>query len=279
MSARTQRQESILELLAHRGRLNVEELVAELSVTAMTIRRDLAGLEKSGVLTRTHGGCVLQSPFVREMPFSEKDQQQREHKYAIACAAAGMLKSGDRIYLDTGTTAVHVARVLPTGLDIHVFTNNLLVAMELFGREGVEVVVYGGALAPRSPDLVGDVAMTRIHDFHIDVAIVGADALDTASGEFYGANMAAAMLSRQAQQQAERILLLMDNSKFGKQSLAMVGRLADNVTLITDDRISEEDQQLVWNTSAELVVVCGQTEIKNHVQQNHAHKTAGSPGS
>ncbi len=272
MSARTQRQESILELLAHRGRLNVEELVAELSVTAMTIRRDLAGLEKSGVLTRTHGGCVLQSPFVREMPFAEKDQQQREHKYAIACAAAGMLKSGDRIYLDTGTTAVHVARILPTGLDIHVFTNNLLVAMELFGREGVEVVVYGGSLATKSPDLTGEVAMTRIHDFHIDVAVMGADALDVASGEFYCADMGTAMLSRQAQQQAQRTLLLLDNSKFGKQSLAMVGRLTDNVTLITDDRISEEDQQRVWDTSAELVVVCEYVETENNVRQNHVRQ-------
>ncbi|MBN2292247.1 MAG: DeoR/GlpR transcriptional regulator, partial [Pirellulales bacterium] len=111
MSARNQRQESILELLARRGRLNVDDLADELGVTAMTIRRDLAAMEKTGVLTRTHGGCVLQSPFVRELPFSQKEQQHREQKYAIACAAVGMLKSGDRVYLDTGTTAVHVARV------------------------------------------------------------------------------------------------------------------------------------------------------------------------
>ena len=265
MSVKNQRRESILELLARRGRLNVEELAAELSVTAMTIRRDLATLEKSGVLTRTHGGCVLQSPFVRELPFSQKDQQHRWQKYAIACAAVGMLNSGDRIYLDTGTTAVHVARVLPAGLDIRVFTNNLRVAMELFGREGVEVIVYGGALATQSPDLTGEVALTRIHDFRIDVAVMGADALDVARGEYYSADMGTAMLSRQAQRQALRTLLLVDNSKFGKHSLAVVGRLGDNVTLITDDGISEEDQRLVRDTSAELVIVCGQAEIENNV--------------
>ena len=265
MSPKNKRQESILQLLARRGRLNVEDLAAQLSVTAMTIRRDLAALEKSGVLTRTHGGCVLQSPFVGELPFSQKDQQHRREKYAIACAAVGMLNSGDRIYLDTGTTAVHVARVLPAGLDICVFTNNLRVAMELFGREGVEVIVYGGALAPKSPDLTGEVALSRIHDFRIDVAIMGADALDVARGEFYSADMGTAMLSRQAQQQARRTFLLLDNSKFAKQSLAVVGQLGENVTLITDDNISEEDRRLVRDTSAELVIVSGQAEVENNV--------------
>ena len=265
MSARNRRQESILELLARRGRLNVEDLADELGVTAMTIRRDLAAMEKSGVLTRTHGGCVLQSPFVRELPFSQKDQQHREQKYAIACAAAGMLRSGDRIYLDTGTTAVHVARVLPAGLDIHVFTNNLRVAMELFGREGVEVTVYGGSLAPKSPDLTGEVALMRIQDFRIDTAVMGADALDVTCGEYYSADMGTAMLSRQAQRQAQRTFLLVDNSKFGKQSLAVVGRLGDDITLITDDRISEEDQRLVRDTAAELVIVSGEVEVANGV--------------
>ncbi len=264
MSARNQRQDSILELLARRGRLNVEELAAELSVTAMTIRRDLAALEKAGVLTRTHGGCVLQSPFVRELPFSQKDQQHRDQKYAIACAAVGMLKSGDRIYLDTGTTAVHVARVLPAGLDLCIFTNNLRVAMELFGREGVNVSVYGGALAPQSPDLTGEVALTRIQDFRIDVAIMGADALDVTRGEYYSADMGTAMLSRQAQRQAQRTLLLVDNSKFGKHSLAVVGRLDEKTTLVTDDRISPEDRQLVRDTSAKMFIVSGEAEIENN---------------
>ena len=132
--------------------------------------------------------------------------------------------------------------------------------MELFDREGIKVIVYGGALAPQSPDLTGDIALTRIQDFRIDVAVMGADALDVARGEFYCADTGTAMLSRQAQRQARRTFLLLDNSKFGKHSLAMVGRLGDNITLITDDRISEEDQQLVRDTSAELVIVCGENE-------------------
>ena len=265
MSARNKRHDAILELLARRGRLNVEELAPELKVTAMTIRRDLAALERAGVLTRTHGGCVLQSPFVRELPFSQKDQQHRPQKYAIASAAAGMLKSGDRVYLDTGTTAVHVARVLPTDFELCVFTNNLRVAMELFGRAGIEVVVYGGSLGSQSPDLTGEVALSRINEFRIDVAIMGADALDVARGEYYSADTGTATLSRQARRQAERTLLLIDSSKFGKHSLAVAGRLEEEVTLITDDRISPQDRQILENTAAELIVVSAKEAADNFV--------------
>lgn len=266
MSARNKRQEAIVELLARRGRLNVEELAPELNVTAMTIRRDLAALEQSGVLTRTHGGCVLQSPFVRELPFSEKEHQHRAQKYAIARAAAAMLKPGNRIYLDTGTTAVHVARVLPAGLGLCVFTNNLRVAMELFGREGVEVIVYGGQLGRQSPDLTGEIALSRMQDYRLDVAIMGADALDAARGEYYSADTSTAMLSRQARRQAERTLLLVDYSKFGKHSQAVVDRLEEGVTLITDDRISEEDSRMLRETPAELVVVHVEDDGENGKQ-------------
>ncbi|MCX7428637.1 MAG: DeoR/GlpR family DNA-binding transcription regulator [Planctomycetia bacterium] len=254
MAARNDRQEAIHNLLAERGRLNVEELAETLNVTTMTIRRDLSAMESEGVLTRVHGGCVLQSPFVHELPFSEKDQQRPAEKNAIARAAVRYLRRADRVYLDTGTTAVHLARILPGDLELGVFTNNLRVALELFGRKGVEVAVYGGALGQRSPDLTGEVALSRIRDFRIDVAIMGADALDARRGEFYSADSGTAMLSRAAQRQAERTLVLVDSSKFGKHSLAVIGRLTDGVTLVTDAGISDADRALIESTGAEVVV-------------------------
>ena len=254
MSIRNKRHQTIHNLLAERGRLSVEELAGVLNVTTMTIRRDLAAMERAGILTRTHGGCVLRSPFVPEAPFSEKDRRQRAQKYAIAREAVRHLTAGDNVYLDTGTTAVHLARVLPGDQRLRVFTNNLRVAMELFGREGVEVVVYGGALASRSPDLVGEVALASINGFRVDVAIMGADALDARRGEFYSADVGTAMLSRSAQQRASKTLVLVDSSKFGKHSLAVVGRLTEDVTLVTDEDMSETDRLLVQSTGAQVVV-------------------------
>ncbi|NUQ63978.1 MAG: DeoR/GlpR transcriptional regulator [Pirellulales bacterium] len=255
----TPRHGEIRNLLAERGRLSVEELAGLLRVTTMTIRRDLSVLEKAGILTRTHGGCVLRSPFVKEAPFSTKDRQRREKKYLVAREAAGRLEQGNNVYLDTGTTAVHLARLLPTDLDLRVFTNNLRVAMELFGRQGVEVVVFGGVLAENSPDLTGELALARVQEFRVDVAVLGADAVDSHRGEFYSADLGTALLSRAVQKQADKTIVVADSSKFGKQSLVVAGRFAPEMTLITDSELAEPDRTALEATGAEIVYATPET--------------------
>lgn len=248
-----ERQDKIRRLLAEQGRLTVQKLASRLRVATMTIRRDLAVLETAGVLTRTHGGCVLHSPFVAEMSFPFKQQLRQPQKAAIALAAVRLLKRGQAIYLDTGTTALHVARALPPELDLRVFTNNLRVALELLGRRDVQVVVYGGVLSEKSPDLAGEVALAQLRQFRMDVAIVGGDALDVARGEFYGADTETAMMSRVAQQQADRVLVIMDSSKIGKRGLAVAGRLAAGTTLVTDDEIDRAARAALRATGATVI--------------------------
>ena len=253
MSELSERQEKIRSLLTTSGRLSAAQLADSMGVAAMTIRRDLTALEKAGLLTRTHGGCVLHSPFVAELSFPVKQRLRQEHKTAIADAAAKLLRRGESVYLDTGTTALQVARSLPPNLDLRVFTNNLRVAMELFGRTDVEVFVYGGALARRNPDLINETALAQIRDYRLDVAIVGGDALDVARGEFYGADTGTAALSRAAQQQSDRVIVVMDSSKFGKRSLAVAGRLEPGMTLITDDEPSRPDRAALRKSGARLI--------------------------
>ncbi len=258
METLSERQEQIRGLLAAQGRLNVAQLAGQLAVAAMTIRRDLAAMERAGLLTRTHGGCVLQSPFVSELSFPEKQQLRHEQKTAIAGAAVQRLRRGESIYLDTGTTALQVARALPPHLALKVFTNNLRIAMELFGRAGVEVTVYGGLLAPRNPDLAGEIALAQIQQYRLDVAIVGGDALDVGRGEFYAADSHTASLSRASQKQADRVIVVMDSSKFGKRGLAVAGRLGPGVTLVTDDEVGARDRAALRRTGA--AVVCARAK-------------------
>jgi len=129
-----QRRDELLEMLLGRGRLSVDELTARFGVTGMTIRRDLDDLEKQGLLTRTHGGCVLRTPHVRELPFREKEQRHQITKEAIARAIVSRVPDDASIYLDTGTTCVMVARFLRRHRrNLQVFTNNLPAALDLFG--------------------------------------------------------------------------------------------------------------------------------------------------
>lgn len=261
MQTLSERQEQIRGLLAAQGRLNVGQLSTQLDVASMTIRRDLAAMERAGLLTRTHGGCVLHSPFVSELSFPEKQRRRHEHKTAIASEAVKRLKPGEAIYFDTGTTTLQVARALPANLTLKVFTNNLRIAMELFGRAGVEVTVYGGALAQKNPDLTGEIALTQIQQYRLDVAIVGGDALDVARGEFYGADTHTALLSRAAQKQADRVIVVMDSSKFGKRSLAVAGKLGPGVTLVTDSELGAKDRSTLRRTGAGIV--CARAKGEN----------------
>jgi DeoR family transcriptional regulator, aga operon transcriptional repressor len=249
------RQQQIRRRLATQGRLNAAQLAAQLKVTTVTIRRDLTEMERAGLLIRTHGGCLLQSPFVTEASFPDKQRRRQAQKTAIANAAARLLRKGDTVYLDTGTTALAVARALPPDLNLKIFTNNLRVAMELFGRAGVEVTVYGGMLARKSPDLVNEMALAQITQYRLNVAIVGGDALDVARGEFYSADTASAALSRAAQRQADRLIVVMDSSKFGKRGLAVTCRLARGVTLVTDSEVNGEDHATLHQTGAAIICV------------------------
>lgn len=251
----TQRRDQLLEMLLDRGRLSVGELAARFKVTGMTIRRDLDALEEQGLLTRTHGGCVLRTPHVRELPFQEKEQRQREAKEAIARAVVAQVRDGASLYLDTGTTCVLVARLLRRHRrNLRVFTNNLPAALELFGEEAIEVTIPGGVLGRRSPDLTGDFGLARLRQWHFDLAIVGGDALDPASGVFYTADLATAALSGAAQQQADRAFACIDGSKFDQRAVAVAGRLRADVTLFTDRKIPDATRRGIRKLGAEVVV-------------------------
>lgn len=249
------RHELIRKWLAEEGTLRVGDLVQRLKVTSMTVRRDLAALEAEGVLVRTHGGAAYQAPMVRDLSFSEKDAQNARQKAAIAGEAVKLLKRGASVFIDTGTTALHFARALPKTLDLRVFTNNLRVAMDLFSREGFEVNVYGGRLAPQSPDLVGEIALTRAQEFRIDMAFFGADAIDPKRGEVYAADLPTAHLDKTVLRQAERLVVLADSSKIGKHSIALVARLEPGMSVVTDDGISSRDLASLRKSGAEIRVV------------------------
>ncbi len=218
-----------------KGRLNVDDLAERFRVTTMTIRRDLDTLEEKGVLIRTHGGCVPRELMVPEMPFADKKQLYRAEKHAIARAVVGRVLNGMAVYLDTGTTCETVATLLAEHRrDLTIFTSNIPVALAFFGHETCKTHVLGGVLGSRSPELSGQAACNALRDIRLDIAIVGADAIDIEAGEFYSAEQATAVLSQTAQARADAIYLCVDSTKFNKHAFAVAGRL-DNVDILFTD--------------------------------------------
>src|ERR687886_3030570 len=144
------RRDQILAYLSVRDRTPVSELSQMLGVSEVTVRKDLDLLEAQGVLTRIHGGAVVSGRGRLELFFATREQQHLEEKRRIARAAAALIQSGQRIFLDASTTALQVARLIKDRENLTVVTNGLYTALELNFSPGITTIVVGGTLRHRS---------------------------------------------------------------------------------------------------------------------------------
>ncbi|HRE79500.1 MAG TPA: DeoR/GlpR family DNA-binding transcription regulator, partial [Opitutaceae bacterium] len=134
----------IRERFASEGGVPIADLAAEFAVSEMTIRRDLTQLEGQSQIQRTHGGAVLTERMLLEFDYRERRQANREAKQAIAREARKLVKPGQRLILDNGTTTLELACLLRDGENLTVITPSLAVASELLDAPDVEVILLGG---------------------------------------------------------------------------------------------------------------------------------------
>jgi DeoR/GlpR family transcriptional regulator of sugar metabolism len=222
----------ILALLASHEEVSVTSLAARFRVTTMTIRRDLESLERDGRITRTHGGALLAAPTMAAFAFQERRQVRMAEKAAIGRAAVREVQPGMTLILDTGTTTLEVARLLGGIPRLKVLTNSLAIASALLAHGDLELVLLGGTVSARSPDLSGPLTEDNLAAFRADLAIVGADALDARG--LYTSGQPIARVSRAMLANAARTLLVADSSKFGKTAFARIANWSDIDLLVTD---------------------------------------------
>lgn len=179
MMLAAERRDEILARLGRDGRVVVAELVVGLSVSEDTIRRDLQELGEMGLLQRVHGGALPSPP---ALPFERRLEIGRQEKRALAIRALPLVESARTLVLDGGTTAVELARRLPSSWEGTVVTNALPVAAALAGHPGAEVVVVGGRLLKAEQVTVGPVAVDAFRAVQADVCVLGVCALDPLVG-------------------------------------------------------------------------------------------------
>ncbi|MFJ9467833.1 DeoR/GlpR family DNA-binding transcription regulator [Streptomyces caniferus] len=177
-SATRRRRERMVELLGA-GDISVHDLAAEFDVSLSTVRRDLATLAALGRITRTYGGAVDHRAVERS--WHDKEHEQRGEKDAIARAAAALVRSGDVVLLDAGTTVARLAHELRDRADLTVVTNGLPTLVELADAE-VEVVVLGGRLRRPNESLLGTRTEQALRRLTPDIAFLGVDGLDPRRG-------------------------------------------------------------------------------------------------
>jgi DeoR/GlpR family transcriptional regulator of sugar metabolism len=233
----TQRQDLILSRVRDGGAVRVSDLVAELDVSDMTIRRDIGELARRGLVQRVHGGVVDARRAAHEPGFRAKSERNAEEKRAIARAALALVRPGSAIALSAGTTTRELA-LLVAGSDVRPLTvvTNSLPAAEVLHRPDdhtLTVVLTGGTRTP-SDALVGPLATHALQGLRVDVAFLGVHGMDVDAG-LTTPNLLEAETDRAIIAAADRLVVLADRSKWQERGLARIARLDEVDVLVTDE--------------------------------------------
>jgi DeoR/GlpR family transcriptional regulator of sugar metabolism len=229
------RRDQILTYLSTHDRTPVSELSQVLGVSEVTVRKDLDVLESQGVLTRVHGGAVVSGRGRLELYFAAREQEHLEEKRRIAQAAAALIRSGQRIFLDASTTALQVARLIKDREDLVVVTNGLYTALELNFCEGVTTVVVGGTMRRRSSSLVGSLNVNSLQRLRVDIGLFGARGV-TARDGLMESDLDEAQLKQQLVSASGLVVGIADSSKFGMVAFSAFALPHEIDRIITDER-------------------------------------------
>lgn len=253
-----QRRAQIVELVQREGNIRVADLAERFAVSAVTIRSDLALLEKEGRLVRAHGGATAAQTgksFVTSLlRVDERVPLHHARKERIGEAAARLVFPGDAILLDAGTTSVEIARRIARIEPLTVVTNALNVALELGAAPGQRLVLLGGAFHRESSSTLGPLAVQALRELAVQTLFLGTQAMDAEQG-LTDSTMEIAEVKRAMIRAARRVVLVTDSSKWGRTSLTRVAPLDEIDVLISDTDLPAEARELCEKLGIELVLV------------------------
>jgi DeoR/GlpR family transcriptional regulator of sugar metabolism len=250
-----QRQAWILERVRSDGGVRVADLVRDLGVSDMTVRRDLESLHDRGLVVKVHGGATAPSHTFVEPTFVAKSQRQLAEKRAIAAAAATLVQPGMAIAVSAGTTTHALARQILDVPRLTVVTNSIPVSDVLHhgGRPDQAIILTGGERTP-SEALVGPFAIAALRTVHVDIVFVGVHGMDPHSG-FTCPNLLEAETDRALIEAARRLVIVADHTKWGIIGISSIAQLDQTDVLITDAGLEPEAREILERSVPQLVVV------------------------
>lgn len=256
VSGTSERREQIIQCLRQQGSVQVNDLSVAFGVSTVTIRNDLAFLEKQGIAVRAYGGALIcNSPSLATEPSVEdKSSLNTDVKRNIARAAVALIKSGHRVILDSGTTTYEIACMLQQYTNVIAMTNGMNVANALVEADGVELLMTGGHLRRQSQSFYGDQAEHSLQNYHFDMLFLGVDAIDLDRGVSTH-NEDEARLNRRMCEVAEKIIIVTDSSKFNRSSLHKIIDTQRIDTIIVDENIPSESLEGLRKNGIEVILV------------------------
>lgn len=250
-----ERQSAIAGLIGQRGRVSVTDLAETFGVTTETVRRDLASLDRMGVVRRVHGGAVPTTFVTSTEPgMAEREHTRAREKDLIAAAALTLLPpSGGSVALDAGTTTGRLAALIPTDCDLTVVTNSLPIATRLATVPAVNLHLLGGRVRGVTQAAVGEDALGVLATLRVDVAFIGTNALSIGHG-LSTPDTDEAAVKRAMVRAADRVVVVADAAKIGLEFFMSFASLDCVDVLVTDEGITDADCTRLQQHGLEVVV-------------------------
>ncbi|GAB3684379.1 DeoR/GlpR family DNA-binding transcription regulator [Saccharopolyspora tripterygii] len=228
------RRRKITELVMAEGTLRIDDLVATIGASAMTVYRDLADLESQGLVHRNRGNVSAASSLLYEAASEYRLQQNQVEKEELARAAAELIEPGQALVLDDSTTGVHLARLLPERAPLTVVTNHRGVFDELSAAPGISLICIGGDYLPWADAFVGGMALDSLRNLRVDLAIMSVSAVTDGICCYPQQEMV--QIKKAMLAAAQRTVLYVDHTKFRRRALHAVAPVEDFDIVIVDSQ-------------------------------------------
>ena len=255
-SSARERRALILRLLEQKEEVLVTELSRQTGISEVTIRKDLTILQNRHLLLRTRGGA-MRKPVENQnedTTIAKKRMFNFKEKERIGEEAVKMIKDGDFIMLDSGTTTLEVARHLDRFKHLRILTNAMNIATELMNYKRFDVVLLGGNVRTNSLSTVGPLALNVLRNFSGYKLFLGVDSFSIENG-VSTPSLEEALLNQIMIQQAAQVIAVFDSSKFNKRSYVHVGNVNELDCIITDQAIPSGMSAKLKSAGVEVRIV------------------------
>lgn len=239
----TERQQQIVAQLRQCKKATLQQLIDVTNASESTVRRDLTELERQHIVERVHGGAILKAPTLFEKSLPEKTTEAFGEKLRIMQHAATLIQYRDCIYIDAGSTTAHL---IPHLVDKHVtvVTNGVMHVPALL-EHGIETILVGGHVKTNTQAVIGAIAQQQLRGYYFDCAFIGANGFSIDG--YTTADVEEAAIKQLVLQQAKRVYVVADDSKYGLRQFAKFAELSEAV-LITTNLTETQQQALQYET-------------------------------
>lgn len=248
------RRRKIAELVKERGSVTVHDLSDRFGKSEATIRRDLRELGKQGVVTRTHGGVMINSRVMADLPNEERKLVAAEEKRRIGLSAIEMLSGDEVVFLDAGTTALCIAENAHQKPDCRYVTTSLGIARQLKARDIRSFFAIGGSYQSVNDSFAGMIAISALRSLSFDVAFLCCSAVDIEHRSIAIGDEAYSQVQKEAIASSRRNVVVAHEDKFSANAFIRTARFDEIDGIVTNRELDDDTVARLSSTGLEVIL-------------------------